>query len=78
MGGCDHPCSVAFRGPEKARWLFFNLEAVDDVCDTVSFAELYAALHDGWRRSVDRPGKLKENILARLPAMLWRPEAGHD
>lgn len=74
MGGCDQPCSVAFRGPEKASWLFFNLDPVEDIGDTIEFARLYAALGDGWCRGVDRPGKLRENILARLPAMLWRPE----
>lgn len=41
--------------------------------DIVRFAELYAELEDGWCRSVDRPGKLAENILARLPAMIYRP-----
>ncbi|MGF0524458.1 DUF1636 family protein [Agrobacterium pusense] len=73
MGGCDQPCSVAFRAPEKASWLFFNLDPVDDVADIVRFAQLYAALDDGWCRSIDRPGKLADNILARLPAMIYRP-----
>lgn len=72
MGGCDKPCSVALRAPEKASWLFFNLDPVDDVPDIVRFAKLYAELDDGWCRSVDRPGKLAENILARLPAMITR------
>lgn len=73
MGGCDQPCSVALRAPEKASWLFFNLDPVDDVMDIVRFARLYAKLDDGWCRSVDRPGKLADNILARLPAMVLRP-----
>jgi len=73
MGGCDHPCSVAFRAPEKASWLFFNLDPIDDVDDIVRFAKLYAELEDGWCRSIDRPGKLAKNILARLPAMIYRP-----
>ena len=73
MGGCDRPCSVAFRAPEKASWLFFNLDPIDDVTDIVRFAQLYAELKDGWCRSVDRPGKLADNILARLPAMIYRP-----
>lgn len=73
MGGCEQPCSVAFRAPEKASWLFFNLDPIDDVADIVRFAKLYALLDDGWCRSVDRPGKLANNILARLPAMIYRP-----
>ncbi|KQY23690.1 hypothetical protein ASD31_22120 [Rhizobium sp. Root482] len=73
MGGCDQPCSVAFRAPEKASWLFFNLDPIDDLADIVSFAKLYTELEDGWCRSIDRPGKLAENILARLPAMIYRP-----
>lgn len=73
MGGCDQPCSVALRAPEKASWLFFNLDPIDDVADIVRFARLYAELDDGWCRSTDRPGKLADNILARLPAMVFRP-----
>ncbi|WP_263194297.1 DUF1636 domain-containing protein [Shinella yambaruensis] len=73
MGGCDQPCSVAVRAPEKASWLFFNLDPIEDVADIVRFAQIYAQLDDGWCRSVDRPGKLASNILARLPAMIYRP-----
>ncbi|MDX1072716.1 DUF1636 domain-containing protein [Sinorhizobium meliloti] len=73
MGGCERPCSVALRAPEKASWLFFNLDPADDIPDIVAFARLYAELDDGWCRSLDRPGKLAENIVARLPAMLFRP-----
>lgn len=47
MGGCDTPCSVALRAPEKANWLFCNLDPVTDVGDLVAFARLYAALDDG-------------------------------
>ncbi|WP_198539736.1 DUF1636 domain-containing protein [Rhizobium sp. LCM 4573] len=69
MGGCHQPCLVALRAPEKASWLFFNLDPVDDIADILRFARLYAELDDGWCRSVDRP----DNILARLPAMILRP-----
>ncbi|WP_266064294.1 DUF1636 domain-containing protein [Brucella intermedia] len=73
MGGCDQPCSVALRAPKKASWLFFNLDPLDEVDDIVRFARLYAELNDGWCRSFDRPGKLADIILARLPAMVFRP-----
>jgi predicted metal-binding protein len=73
MGGCDSPCSVALRGPNKASWLFYDLDPADDVADIIEFTRLYIRLRDGWCRSVDRPGKLAGNILARLPAMVYRP-----
>ena len=68
MAGCDRPCTVAYHGTRKATYLFGDIEADADIADLVSFARDYAALEDGWCSSVDRPGKLRTNTLARVPA----------
>ncbi len=71
MAGCNHPCTVGFHGQGKASYLFGDLQAPDDIADLARFAKQYAALHDGWCSSVDRPGKLRKTTLARIPATLF-------
>lgn len=70
MAGCDRPCTVAYHGTRKATYLFGDIEPDQDIGDLVEFAKQYALLHDGWCSSVDRPGKLRKNTLARVPAMM--------
>lgn len=67
MAGCKRPCTLAVRGTDKATWFFGGLEDAD-IPDIVTFAKLYVALDDGWCRSGDRPGKLADQTLARIPA----------
>jgi predicted metal-binding protein len=67
MAGCARPCTVAVRADGKATWFFGELED-SDIADLVAFAKLYLALDDGWCRSGDRPGKLADHTLARIPA----------
>ncbi|MBI1493228.1 DUF1636 family protein [Halocynthiibacter styelae] len=74
MAGCDHPCTVAYHGTRKATYLFGDIEPGQDIEDLVDFARQYALLHDGWCSSVDRPGKLRKNTLARVPAMMMALE----
>lgn len=69
MSGCGRPCTVAFHASRKATYLFGDIDPDDDIEDLVSFARQYAYLHDGWCSSVDRPGKLRKNTLARVPAL---------
>ncbi|MEO0343967.1 MAG: DUF1636 domain-containing protein [Pseudomonadota bacterium] len=71
MAGCDRPCTVAYHGTRKATYLFGDIEPDDvDINHLVAFARQYAVLHDGWCSSVDRPGKLRKNTLARVPAAI--------
>ncbi|MEM9840182.1 MAG: DUF1636 domain-containing protein [Pseudomonadota bacterium] len=70
MAGCDRPCTVAYHGTRKATYLFGDIEPDEDIEDLVAFARQYAFLHDGWCSSVDRPGKLRKNTLARVPAAI--------
>ncbi|MDT8854900.1 DUF1636 domain-containing protein [Paracoccaceae bacterium Fryx2] len=68
MAGCDRPCTVAWCAAGKATWLFGDIDPNADIDDLVAFAQLYAALPDGWCRSTERPGKLARSALARIPA----------
>lgn len=70
MAGCDRPCTVAYHGTQKATYLFGDIDPDVGVEDLVAFAKQYAYLHDGWCSSVDRPGKLRKNTLARVPAAI--------
>ncbi|WP_166416937.1 DUF1636 family protein [Cochlodiniinecator piscidefendens] len=70
MAGCDRPCTVAYQGAHKATYLFGGITPEDDIDDLIAFARQYAVLGDGWCSSVDRPGKLRKNTLARVPATL--------
>ncbi len=70
MAGCDRPCTVAYHGTQKATYLFGDMTPEDDIEDLVDFAKHYALLDDGWCSSVDRPGKLRNSTLARVPAAL--------
>ncbi|GFE50337.1 hypothetical protein So717_20900 [Roseobacter cerasinus] len=75
MAGCDRPCTVAYHGTQKATYLFGDIDPNTDINDLVAFAEQYADLQDGWCSSVDRPGKLRQTTLARVPAAIVAIEA---
>ena len=70
MAGCDRPCTVAYHGTRKATYLFGDIEPDSDIDDLVRFAREYTLLADGWCSSVDRPGKLRNTTLARVPAAI--------
>jgi len=70
MAGCEHPCTIAFHGPQKATYLFGDVDPETGVDDLVTFAKQYAYLHDGWCSSVDRPKGLRKSTLARVPAAI--------
>lgn len=70
MAGCARPCTVAWRASGKATYLFGDIEPDADIDDLVAFAQLYQRLEDGWCNAADRPGKLADTALARIPAAL--------
>ncbi|WP_299043617.1 DUF1636 domain-containing protein [uncultured Tateyamaria sp.] len=76
MAGCDRPCTVAYHGTRKATYLFGDIDPDTDIEDLLAFARLYADLEDGWCSSLDRPGKLRDTTLARVPAAMLAIETG--
>jgi predicted metal-binding protein len=68
MVGCARPCTEGFQADGKAAWLFGDLTPAD-APDLLAFAKLYAESPDGWCRSTQRPGKLSQTALARIPAL---------
>lgn len=76
MAGCGRPCTVSFQGVDKATYLFGDIDPDVDLLDLVFFAKHYSASEDGWCSSADRPGKLGQTTLARIPAP-FRPLVDH-
>lgn len=70
MAGCERPCTVAWRATAKATYLFGDIDPETDIEDLVTFARAYQRQEDGWTSAADRPGKLAEHVLARIPAAL--------
>lgn len=68
MAGCARPCTVAYHATHKATYLFGDIDPETDIDDLVTFARQYGALEDGWCASGERPGKLRNSTLARVPA----------
>jgi predicted metal-binding protein len=70
MAGCERPCTVAFRAPGKAQYLFGDIDPATDFADLLDFARMYHALADGWSKASQRPQGLWDKTLARIPAHL--------
>jgi predicted metal-binding protein len=70
MAGCKRPCTVAFRAPGKAHYLFGDIDPDKDFTDLVEFARIYHDLADGWSKASQRPQGLYDKTLARIPAHL--------
>lgn len=69
MSGCTRPCTVAFRAPDKASYLFGDIDPACDQPALIDFARLYAASADGQTRLMERPKALRRKTLARIPAL---------
>ncbi|QND52296.1 DUF1636 domain-containing protein [Phyllobacterium sp. 628] len=70
MAGCGHPCTVAFRAPDKAQYLFGDICPDKNFADLIDFALMYHQLDDGWSKASQRPNGLYNKTLARIPAHL--------
>jgi predicted metal-binding protein len=73
LAACDHPCAIAWQAPGKATWLFGGIDPERDLADLTAFAALYQRLDDGWCRAAERPGRLAQAALARIPALPRQP-----
>jgi predicted metal-binding protein len=67
MAGCARPLVVGFTAPNKASYLFGDIDPVRDAEALLAFGELYARLDDGWCNEGARPDGLRGKTLARIP-----------
>lgn len=68
MAGCDRPISVGLQGPGKTQYLFGEIETEADIEAISVFAQQYLTNETGWSKASDRPERLRNKTLARLPA----------
>lgn len=68
MSNCGKPLSVAFKSPDKATYLFGEIDPDTDLDDTVAFARMYLASDDGWIEDARGAGRLRFCLIGRVPA----------
>lgn len=68
MSSCAHPLAVAFAAPDKATYLFRDIDPDMDLTDTLAFARLYAQSPDGWIDDARPAGRLRHCLAGRIPA----------
>jgi predicted metal-binding protein len=71
MAGCSRPLAVAFLAPDKASYLFGDIETEAYADHLVAFARFYRSLPDGWCNEGHRPAGLAGKTLARIPAAFF-------
>lgn len=68
MSGCRRACTVALQAQGKTSYFFGDLSADDESARQVlACAALHQTSLDGFMRREQRPARLREGILARLP-----------
>ncbi|MGA1834182.1 DUF1636 domain-containing protein [Rhizobium wenxiniae] len=67
FAGCNRPLAVAFTAPNKASYLFGDIDPDSDVEALRAFGRFYHLLPDGWSREGERPAGLRGKTLARIP-----------
>jgi predicted metal-binding protein len=71
MSGCRRHCAVALQAPGKTTYLFGDLPADETSAEQVlACAALHQTSLNGFLAREARPERLREGILARLPAPL--------
>jgi predicted metal-binding protein len=71
MSGCRRHCTVALQAAGKSTYFFGDLPADETSAEQVlACAALHQASSDGFMQRDARPERLREGILARLPAPL--------
>lgn len=68
MAGCARPITVGLQGPGKTQYLFGEIETEADVEAIACFARQFLASETGWCKASERPKRLCNKTLARLPA----------
>ncbi len=68
MSNCARPLSVAFSAPDKATYLFGDVDPLRDLDDTLAFAALFAETPNGWIEDARPAGRLRHCLIGRVPA----------
>ncbi len=77
LSGCKRPCCAALLAPDRVTYLFGDLPAdAVSTSDLLQAARDHATAPDGWLPRAVRPTRLRAGILARVPPLHWRPNAG--
>lgn len=70
MSGCSRACTVALQAAGKASYLFGDLPPdAETAAQVLACAQLHALSADGQLDRAARPERLRNGILARLPAL---------
>jgi predicted metal-binding protein len=70
MSGCSRACTVALQAAGKASYLFGELSPdAETAAQVLACARLHALSVDGQLDRAARPERLRNGILARLPAL---------
>jgi predicted metal-binding protein len=71
MNGCSRSCTVALQAPGKSVYFFGDLTAdAETARQVLACAQMHQTSPDGSLLRAERPERLREGILARLPACL--------
>lgn len=77
LGACSLSCSVALQAPGKTCYVFGGLAPDDDSVQAVlAVAQQHAASTDGVLAWAERPQRLRQGLIARLPALAVPPITG--
>ena len=77
MGGCNHPCAVAFTSPQKLIYIYGNINADDQLLPgaVVAYAEKYLQSETGLVPAREKPTQFA-NVLMRIPPADWHSADG--
>ena len=76
MTGCNRACTVTFQAAGKYLYYFGDLSADAETAEHIlACAQLHAATADGTLLRNDRPLRLRNGILARIPPLVATPMA---
>lgn len=70
MAGCARPIAVGLQGCGKAQYLFGEIQDQADFEALAIFAQQFLNSDTGWSCASERPVRLYEKTLARLPALV--------
>lgn len=77
LAACSRSCTVALQAPGKACYVFGGLAPDDDSLQAVlAVARQHAASPDGLLAWAERPQRLRQGLLVRLPPLLPAADDG--